>query len=116
MARLARNQLLYDGCHAHVMSRSIGKNSIFKDDQDFNVFRSLLSAIKCSAGFKIFHYCMMHTHFHLAVQIPQMFSFARALQKLKSQYTYHYHAKYKEVGPVWRQRYLSLVIENESYL
>ncbi len=42
--------------------------------------------------------------------------FAKGLQKLKSQYIYKYHTKYKVSGPVWRGRYKSLLIENEAYL
>jgi len=116
MARLTRSQLLYDGCYAHVISRSIGKNEIFKDMQDFEAFCELLLKIKKESEFQVFHYCFMHTHFHLAVKAPEVSRFSKGLQKLKSQYTYHYHTKYKVSGPIWRGRFRSLIIENEAYL
>ena len=40
----------------------------------------------------------------------------RALQKLKSQYVYQFHAKYRLSGPIWRERFRSLLIEDEAYL
>ena len=116
MARLTRRQLLYDGCYAHVISRSIGKNKVFKDNQDFLTFRDMLLKIKSDSGFKVFHYCLMHTHFHLVVEVPEVSLFSKGLQKLKSQYIYKYHTRYKECGPIWRDRYKSLLIENENYL
>ena len=115
-ARQARQNILYDGCYAHVISRSIMKQELFKDQADFLLFRKLLVDVKKQSQFKIFHYCLMHTHFHLAVKIPEMTSFSKAIQRLKSLYIYRFHAKYKKSGPVWRERYRSLLIENESYL
>jgi putative transposase len=38
------------------------------------------------------------------------------VQKLKSSYIRYFHAKYKLSGPLWRERYKSLLIENEPYL
>ncbi len=116
MARLSRNQILYDGCYSHVISRSIRKMEIFRDEEDFKDFLDALLRAKRESGFKIYHYCLMHTHFHLAVEIPDVQDFSRAVQKLKSQYICRFHSKYKISGPVWRERYQSLLIEDERYL
>ena len=116
VARLMRKQLLYDGCYAHVISRSNRKQWIFKDDKDFIVFCDLLKRLKSDSKFRIFHYCLMHTHFHLAVMINEVNLFSKAMQRLKSLYTYHFHDKYKISGPIWRERYRSLIVENEAYL
>ena len=50
------------------------------------------------------------------VAIPDVQDFSRAVQKLKSQYICRFHSKYKISGPVWRERYQSLLIEDERYL
>ncbi len=42
MARLARDAFMYDGCYAHVISRSIRGYKVFHDRIDFKVFRDLL--------------------------------------------------------------------------
>ena len=116
MARVTRNQLLYEGCYAHVISRSMRKEKIFKDSEDSKYFLKLLLAIKQEYPFKIFHYCLMQTHFHFVVQILSVSEFARGLSKLKSQYVFKYHEKYKLTGPIWRERYKSLLIEDEVYM
>jgi len=114
--RLARTDLLYDGCYAHVISRSIRKLKIFNEDDDFETFKKLLIIEKRRNKFKIYHYCLMHTHFHIAVEIPNVIDFSRSLSKVKSQYASAFHAKYRLSGPIWRERYKSLLIENEGYL
>lgn len=116
MARLSRGQILYDGCYAHVISRSIRQMDICRDEEDFRVFREGLLKAKKEGGFRVFHYCLMHTHFHLAVHMPDVQKFSRSIQKLKSQYISKYHTKYRLSGPMWRERYRSLLIENEEYL
>jgi hypothetical protein len=48
--------------------------------------------------------------------VPQVTEFSRAIQYVKSQYSFHYHKKYRLSGPIWRERFRGLLIENEYYL
>ena len=116
MSRMARSAFMYDGCYAHVISRSIRKQAIFNDTEDYQVFLDMLVQSKKEAQYRIFHYCLMSTHFHLAVKVANLTNFSKALQRLKSCYTYKYHAKYRLSGPIWRERFRSLLIENEPYM
>ena len=118
MARKARAAVLYDGCYAHVFSRSIEKRRIFPGRQDFAHFKDLFVKAKEKERehFFIFHYCFMHTHFHLAVGIRSLEAFSRAMQWVKWQYTRSYNSKYKRWGPLWRERFKSMLIEDEKYL
>ena len=116
VARIARNLILYNGCYAHVISQSIRNIKIFKDQEDFVNFYNFLKLAKRRSGFKLYHYCLMHTHFHLAVMVPNFVKFAKAIQFIKSQYSRKYHVRYRTNGPIWRERYRSLLIEDENYL
>lgn len=116
MPRIARDVLLYDGCYVHVISRSIRKAKIIKDQEDFLAFLKILKTAKQQSGFQLFHYCIMHTHFHLAVMAPDVTLFSKAIQYIKGQYCLKYHAKYHVSGPIWRGRFKSLLIEDENYL
>lgn len=42
MSRRARQEILYDGCLAHILSRSFEKRRIFEDEEDFQSFKSHL--------------------------------------------------------------------------
>ncbi len=108
--------MLYKDCYAHVISRSIRKMKIFNHDEDYEKFKELLLAAKQAGKFKIFHYCIMQTHFHLAVEMKDIQGFSYAMRDLKRSYVYWFHRKYKISGPVWRERFRSLLIEDERYL
>jgi len=58
----------------------------------------------------------MITHFHLVLSLRKLEDFSKALQQIKWQYTHYYNLKYKRYGPLWRERFKSLVIEDERYL
>ncbi len=116
MPRIARREILYDGCYAHIISRSIRKMKLFREKADFQELYQLFAETKRQACFKIYHYCFMHTHFHLAVSIPDIKEFSNALRDVKSQYSHKFHAKYHLSGPIWNDRYRGLLIENEAYL
>lgn len=116
MGRIARSQLLYDGCYAHVFSRSIAQQKIFRDAKDFEVFKKFLLDAKVKGDFLIHHYCLMHTHFHLAVTINNVNAFSNSLKELKRNYTYWLNARTGHRGPLWRERFKSMLIEDETYL
>jgi putative transposase len=116
MSRISRNQLLYEGCFAHIISRSIRKERVLNQVEDFNHFLKLLKEAKDKHPFKLFHYCLMQTHFHLVVQVLSIKDFSKFLNYIKSRYTIYFHTKYKLSGPIWRERYKSLLIEDQIYM
>ncbi len=58
----------------------------------------------------------MHTHFHLAAQAPNQEILSKNIAYLKWHYSLWMRKKYNWKGPLWRERYKSLPIENENYL
>jgi len=116
MARHARNEILYDGCFAHVYSRAMGKQFVFRKDKDFEFFKLLVIQSKRKGRYRIHHYCLMNSHFHLAVSIPHLNSFSSALKELKQRYATYVLKAYDWQGPIWWGRFKSRLIEDESYL
>lgn len=116
MGRIARNDILYDGCYAHVFSRTFEKRKIFGSIDDFEYFKDLLLKTKKKYAYQIHHYCIMHTHFHMVVTIGNVKQFSLALQVLKKSYSEYHNYCRKRFGPLWRERFKSLAIENERYL
>lgn len=75
-----------------------------------------LAEIKKDYGFKVFHYCFMQTHVHMIVEIQDIVQFSEGMKVLKRAYAHQYNKARKRFGPVWRDRYKSKLIENETYL
>ena len=116
MGRINRVQILYNGCFAHVFSRAVDKRNIFSDSVDFEKFKSQLLSSKQEFSFRIHHYCLMHTHFHLAVSMEDIGKFSEALKWVKWGYARYFNFKNTRFGPLWRDRFKSLLIENERYM
>ncbi|MBI3313390.1 MAG: transposase [Candidatus Omnitrophica bacterium] len=58
----------------------------------------------------------MNTHFHLAVSLPELKAFSEGLKGIKWKYTTVYNQRHKRRGPLWQERFKSLVIQDERYL
>lgn len=116
MARRARSEILYDGCFAHVFSRAMGKQFVFEDETDFQFFKFLLLHTKAKQGYRIHHYCLMNTHFHLAVSTPNVKAFSSALKEVKQRSAAHVTKTRSWQGPLWWGRFRSQLIEDEAYL
>ncbi len=116
MGRLTRTQILYDGCYAHIYSRAMDNRFIFQDPADFEYFKSLLKDTKPRYGYKIHHYCLMNTHYHLAISLERVELFAKAMKEIKRLYVNRLHKERRGRGPIWWGRYGSQLIEDERYL
>lgn len=116
MGRLARKQILYDGCYAHIYSRAIDNRFIFESLSDFEYFKSLLKETKKDYKFKVHHYCLMNTHYHLAISLEKVELFAKAMKEIKRLYVNRFHKERRGRGPMWWGRYGSQIIEDQRYL
>ena len=116
MPRPPRHSYLIDHGFYHVISRSINNIAVFKDAEDFAHFLRLEGQAKQAFPIRLFHYALLHTHFHFVLQTITRMELPQHLYYLKRNYTRWYQKKYGWRGPVWRERYRSLPIENEDYL
>lgn len=100
----------------HIISRSLNETRVMRDASDFCHFIQLMYVAKQKYPISLFHYCLMHTHFHLTVQAPCHKALSQNISYLKWHYTLWSRRKYGWKGPLWRERYKSLLIENADYL
>ncbi|MBI4710899.1 MAG: transposase [Candidatus Omnitrophica bacterium] len=89
---------------------------ILKDQEDFNAFFRMELWAKKKFPIRLFHYAIMNTHFHYVLQAIDKETLSAHFAYLKWHYTKWVREKYGWKGPLWRERYKSIPIENESYL
>lgn len=116
MSRTPRQQYLQPNGYYHVISRTINQTLILKDPEDFQHFQKLMRQAKHQFPLRLFHYAIMSTHFHCILQVIKPEDLPEHLRYLKWHYTQWARKKYGWKGPLWRERYRSLPIENERYL
>ena len=89
---------------------------VLRDPEDFARFRKLIREAKDTFPIRLFHYVLMNTHFHFVVQAITKDFLAQHLAHVKWHYTQWMRKKYNWKGPIWRERYRSIPIEDETYL
>lgn len=110
MARQAREKS-QTGIY-HVMLRGIDKRDIFMDDEDRVTFLEKLSKVK-ENNFTLYGYCLMNNHIHLIIKEGE--ELGKSIKRLTVGYALWHNNKYGRTGHLFQNRYLSEVIDSESY-
>ncbi|WP_138207404.1 transposase [Haloimpatiens lingqiaonensis] len=99
----------------HIMSRSLTEFPLFRDDQDKIKFLTLIKKYQMQYNFSVYAYCLMTTHFHLIISDPttDLSSFMKNINQCYAQY---YNKKYNRNGSVFRDRFKSIIVDNDNYL
>ncbi len=130
----ARNSVKqYDvNSYYHAYNRGVNKNVIFKDEQDYVVFLSLVKRYLGSEiekdssnreypnyaqGLDLIAFCLMPNHFHMLVyQKDNVKAMELFMRSLSTAYTRYFNKKYKRVGHLFQGVYKASRISNEPYL
>ena len=113
MARQARQ--LSESGYLHVIVRGIGKQILFEDSEDYRFFLSRLEQFSGETEVKVCAYCLMENHVHLLVFDGNGNS-SLLMKKLGVSYASHYNRKYKRIGHLFQDRYLSEAVTDDAQL
>ena len=98
----------------HVYNRSNGRVPVFKQEQDFRYFISLIG--KHCDELKVYHWAIMSNHYHLAVEFTVPERMSRIMSSIQRAYTHYHHSTYRKNGYSWQGRFKSQPIQKETYL
>lgn len=98
----------------HIMLRGIDKRNIFLDDEDRMKFIEKLVKAKVVADFKLYGYCLMDNHVHLL--IGEQEEIGTSIKRMTVGYVQWHNNKHGRTGHLFQNRYMSEVVETESYL
>ena len=105
----------YPNAWHHVMNRARRGQALFKDKDDHTCFLDLLQETSDMFNIRVSAYCLMPTHYHLLLQTPEM-NLARCMRHLNGVFTQRYNIRHKCDGTLFRGRYKSILVEEDSYL
>ena len=105
----------YPGAWYHVMNRGRRSESIFSDKHDYLMFIDLLIEISEMWNANIAAYCLMTDHYHILLQTPDG-NISRCMRHLNSVYTQRYNRRHGFDGPLFRGRFKSILVCNDSHL
>ena len=90
----------------HVVARGNGKQLIFTDDADREIFRSYLARFASEDGLSVIAWCLMDNHVHLVVQDDSR-QLAHAVGGLLGAYAKYFNRITGHVGSVFQPRSFS---------
>jgi putative transposase len=113
MAR--RQRYDHPGAIHHVMNRGVNRQAVFFDDDDRIEFGRRLAEAYEMQGITTLAYCLMDNHYHLLLRSNDG-KLSEAMQRLGSLYTLRTNRRVGRDGPLFRGRFHSISVTNESYL
>ena len=97
------------------MNRGANRSSIFFDDNDRIEVGQRLAEIHERFEIEVRAYCLMANHFHLLLHCPNG-GLSPAMQRFSSLFTRHVNDRHGRDGSIFRGRFHSRVIAEETYL
>lgn len=97
------------------MAKGVNDQSIFKDDEDRAVFIRVMKSSAANIGAKIYAYCLMGNHFHLAVRVAQQ-PLGLLMQRILTSYAASFNKKHDRHGHLFQARYKSILCLDDAYL
>jgi REP element-mobilizing transposase RayT len=113
MPRQPRLVLPWVGAY-HVTSRGVARQRIFRDDEDYAFFVSLLRRATRRWQWHLLAYCLMPNHFHLVVTCD-LERLSRGMHLLNFRYARAFNDRYSRVGHLFQGRFDARVIEADEY-
>lgn len=105
----------FPGAWYHVMNRGRRSEAIFSDKEDYSGFLDLLIEISEIWNVNIAAYCLMSNHYHVLLQTPDG-NISRSMRHLNGLYTQRFNRRHGFDGQLFRGRYKSIIVCNDSHL
>ncbi len=103
MARMAR--AVFPGIPHHVTQRGNGRAQTFFCDDDYSLYRDLLSTQAKVHGVEVWSWVLMPNHVHLILVPPAVEALSRVMSSVHRRYAGHIHARLKRTGHFWQGRF-----------
>lgn len=110
-ARITMDNAVY-----HIITRGNQKQTVFRDQLDYQEYLRLLMKYKKENKFKIYCFCLMPNHVHIIIEVHLKETLNKIMRGLNLSYTLYFNSKYKTVGHLWQDRFKSKIISKDAYL
>ena len=107
-------QIEIPGTIYHVMSRGNVRQTVFRDDSDYQRLIKGLETVVGRLGWDLLCFVLMPNHFDLLVRTPRP-NLSRGMQHLRSGYANWCSRRHRRPGHRFQGRFKSELIEDESY-
>ena len=106
----------YPGTPTQITAHGVDDQPIFRSDLDRYELLARLGEVTKDVGWQVLCWCLMTTHYHLYVVVPQ--DTARvswALQKLNSVYAREFNGRYRRRGHLFGERFTDTASRSDGH-
>lgn len=107
-------RFVFQNAFYHVFNRGINKQPIFLSEADYQFFLSKLQQLREKYDHSVYAFCLMPNHFHFSIQTRKI-PISKIMSSLTTSYSMYFNRTYQHYGPVFQNRFKSILIENNSY-
>lgn len=112
MPRQARIDI--PGLLQHVIVRGVAQSDIFVNDKDRHDFVNRLGLLLSETETLCYAWALLDNHVHILL-LPTDQPLARLMRRLLTGYAVTYNLRHKRAGPLFLNRYKSIVCDDEIY-
>lgn len=107
-------RFVFQNAFYHVFNRGINKQPIFLSEADYHFFLDKLHALKKKYDHSLYAFCLMPNHFHISIQTRKT-SISKIMASLSTSYSMYFNRTYNHFGPVFQNRFKSILVESDTY-
>ncbi|NCA81447.1 MAG: hypothetical protein EOM72_01695 [Opitutae bacterium] len=108
-------RLEYEGAVYHLTSRGNGRQTIYREDADWQHFLDQLQDNLETFDVVLHAFVLMTNHYHLLVRTRRA-NLSRFVQRLNTSYALYYRYKHDHPGHVFQGRYTAKLVDGDTYL
>jgi putative transposase len=109
-----KKRVWYSGAVYHITNRGNRRSDIFKDEEDYQVYLTILKQAMEKYSFTVYSYCLMTNHVHMQIATEDV-EIWKVMRYINLDYTKYFNNKYNFIGHLFQGRYKAELIENDAY-
>ena len=103
------------GALQHIIIRGIERQKIFQNDDDRTAFLNRLGRVLTESGTPCYAWALMPNHAHFLLETGRV-PLAAVMRRLLTGYAVTFNLRHRRHGPLFQNRYKSILCEREPYL
>lgn len=109
-----KKRIWYPGAVYHITNRGNRRADIFRDEEDYQVYLTILEQTMEKYPYILYSYCLMTNHLHMQIETKDV-EIWHIMRYINLLYTKYFNNKYNFIGHLFQGRYKSEIIENDTY-
>ncbi|WP_124949925.1 REP-associated tyrosine transposase [Sulfuriferula thiophila] len=105
----------FAGALYHVTARGDRRENIYDDDQDRQLFLSVLAEVIDQYNWVCHAWCLMDNHYHLLIETPDG-NLSKGMRQLNGVYTQASNRRHGRVGHLFQGRFKGILVDSDTYL